>query len=197
MWCSDGLYSPSFTPITNIGASAEGAVITTFWAPPATWLYGWWHDAGPVRCLFRFFFFKTYLSFVYSCEDASGFNHSRNLVSSPRNLGRVTSKHNFKKKKKKKDKINYKNRKNDLLSKYFDGVSIDDKISISYLYLPLKLSMSWVIPEEVSLKRESKLKRILLTKWTQLHSCVTVKHCWEGKSCLSNLWHTIHVAYYT
>ena len=27
--CISGLYVPSFTPITNIGASAEGAVMTT------------------------------------------------------------------------------------------------------------------------------------------------------------------------
>lgn len=32
-----GLYVFSLTPTTNIGASAEGAEITTFFAPPCTW----------------------------------------------------------------------------------------------------------------------------------------------------------------
>ena len=31
-----GLYVVSFTPTTNIGASVDGAEITTFFAPPCT-----------------------------------------------------------------------------------------------------------------------------------------------------------------
>lgn len=29
-----GSYSLSFTPMTNVGASGEGALMTTLWAPP-------------------------------------------------------------------------------------------------------------------------------------------------------------------
>ena len=36
----DGSYDCSFTPTTNIGASADGAVMTTFLAPPFKWA---WH----------------------------------------------------------------------------------------------------------------------------------------------------------
>lgn len=35
----DGSYAVSLTPITNIGASALGAEITTFLAPPSKWAY--------------------------------------------------------------------------------------------------------------------------------------------------------------
>ena len=35
------VYASSFTPITNIGASAEGAEITTLCAPPAWWAPAW------------------------------------------------------------------------------------------------------------------------------------------------------------
>lgn len=31
------LYFSSLTPMTNMGASAEGAEITTLWAPPVRW----------------------------------------------------------------------------------------------------------------------------------------------------------------
>lgn len=33
MFIEPGLYSFSFTPMTNMGASGEGAVTTTRWAP--------------------------------------------------------------------------------------------------------------------------------------------------------------------
>lgn len=32
-----GLYSFSFTPMTNMGASGEGAQMTTRWAPASMW----------------------------------------------------------------------------------------------------------------------------------------------------------------
>lgn len=34
-----GLYSFSFTPMTNVGASGDGAQMTTRWAPASMW--GW------------------------------------------------------------------------------------------------------------------------------------------------------------
>ena len=43
-----GSYELSLTPMTNIGASAEGAEMTTFFAPPARWACSkWWVENKP------------------------------------------------------------------------------------------------------------------------------------------------------
>jgi hypothetical protein len=41
-----GLYFCSLTPMTYMGASAEGALITTRLAPPVMWAVAWEGGAG-------------------------------------------------------------------------------------------------------------------------------------------------------
>ena len=41
-----GLYLFSLTPMTYIGASAEGALITTRLAPPVMWAVAWEEEEG-------------------------------------------------------------------------------------------------------------------------------------------------------
>lgn len=85
----DGSYLSSLTPMTNIGASGDGADTTTRIAPAWMWACGW--EAGQTAaCAFLFtcalVFASTYGGLLCAEEDSSGFNHIPNTNAAPGDL---------------------------------------------------------------------------------------------------------------
>lgn len=67
---NSGLYLSQLTPMTNIGASLDGAVMITFFAPPTIWPY-----TKSVH--------NNYLGFFYRGEQTRRFNHNGSISGGP------------------------------------------------------------------------------------------------------------------
>lgn len=84
-----GSYLSSLTPMTNIGASGDGADTTTRLAPAWMWACGW--EAGQTAacaflCTCALVFATTYGGLLRGEEDSSGFNHIPSTSAAPGDL---------------------------------------------------------------------------------------------------------------